>query len=200
MKANQRWEKFAQKIVEGGTQVEAYQAVYKCKSKGVAKANATALMKNPNFSLLLQKYQDQVKEKHEGIAEQTIKELSNIAFSDITNVASLDADLNLTVEEMKQLPTEIRRTIQSFTVNRIKAGRSDNPVERVNFKLKLYDKMSALNTLTKILGITKEDGDSRRAELEQMTKAELLQLIVKKLSELEDKYGNIIIPIKAISS
>lgn len=199
MKNNWRWEKFAQLYVQTGEQAKSYMQVYKCNNKVTAEKNSSRLMKNAEFCEVLCKYQKQIKEEHKGLSEQTINELSTVAFSDITDVADVDKELNvdIRVERLSELPPEIRRTIQSFDINKVTTGGKDNRVDRTNFKFKMHDKLGALNTLTKVLGINKKD-DNQEDELENMTKQELWSLILRTLNELAAKRGDNIIPIKAI--
>jgi len=198
---NQKWEEFAQKIVEGVAQTEAYRKIYKCKKKSTAEQNASKLLENTKFGQVLQRYQDEVKEKHEGLAEQTINELKAVAFSDITEIADVtrELDINLRADKLSDLPPEIRRTIQSFDINRTSGGSGENPFERVLFKFKMHDKMAALNTLTKILGITKDDDGDRENKFTGMSNQEIWLYIVRRLQEMAALRGKTIIPMKMIT-
>lgn len=126
----------------------------------------------------IKEYIGELKKKRSEIVslsqQDILKELKNFAYSDITKT------INLTPDEVKALPVEIRRMIVSYehTIDEYE-GRT---IERI--KLKFADKLKVFEMLNKHTGFYEEDnkqiGDA-------MNRTELTAEQVKRIAEQVEK-------------
>ncbi|TJY38203.1 terminase small subunit [Pontimicrobium aquaticum] len=88
--------------------------------------------------------------------EDILKELINWAYSDITDY------ILLTPSELKQLPEDLKRCIQSATYKKKKyVTRQGEEVEEEVMTVKLVDKSKALEMINKHLGFYLEDNKQK---------------------------------------
>lgn len=79
--------------------------------------------------------------------EQTLQEFTNWSFTDATEF------IGLTEAEVKELPSHVKRSIQSYKVTeRTETDRKGNNVTVKTIDLKLVNKLDALKEATKIIG------------------------------------------------
>jgi phage terminase small subunit len=90
---------------------------------------------------------------------QVLRELIQFSFSDITDY------MDLTVEELKDLPGDLRRCIQTFkkkTTRYLPRGaKKGEEVEDTTIEIKLFDKMKALEMINKHIGFYSEDNKQK---------------------------------------
>lgn len=111
------------------------------------------LLKNVEVRSAIDLAQSKMAGRNAATAQRTIEELANIAFSDIGELVDF-ADTVFRIKPGSEIPVWARKAISSVKVRREKVGLGDAPVEVVEFKL--WDKVSALEKLAKILGLMKE--------------------------------------------
>lgn len=102
--------------------------------------------------------------------EQILKERISLAFSDITDF------IGLTEEELKNLPSEQRRQIQSYKVTeRTETTRTGEEITTKTIDLKLIDKSDSLKEISKHIGFYEVDNrqKSNTINLEEATPTEL---------------------------
>ena len=113
-------------------------------SKKTARTQGSLLLTKIDIQLYLKDLQDKQNKRLESESDEIVKELRNIGLSDITDTIKKIKDDELTLEDLKTLPIEIRRTIKSITIDKQKMG-----AKLIHQKIKLgfHDKVRALEIL-----------------------------------------------------
>ena len=95
-------------------------------------------------------------EKLEVSDEMTLQELAVIAFSNIQDFVEWDKDGDLVVKPSAEIPRHLAAAIESIDEQVFKSENKDGTRQytRVKRKIKLYNKLDALKTLSEYLGIT----------------------------------------------
>ena len=117
--------------------------------------------------------------------DEILKELKNFAFSDITET------IELTTEQVKELPPEIRRLIISYKKVKKRMGKDDQ-WEEESVELKFIDKMRAFEMLNKHVGFYEADNTQSKQETNVNVSSystEELKTVsdIRKAKELKDK-------------
>jgi phage terminase small subunit len=145
-----RWtdqmEEFCWEYVRCKVPARAYRKVYKKASDSTIYVNAYRLMKNPKVKIRVEEIKKELKEWSQIEVEDLVEELRSIAFSDLTEI--IDDDGNLI--SIKDIPEDVRGAIQIYEKNK-----SINPlgVENTSYKVKMHDKLNAINAIAKLLGL-----------------------------------------------
>lgn len=106
-----------------------------------------AILKKPQAQAYISELQNEVSYKANLSKQQLANEIHNWVYSD----AALTA-VN-TVDELKALPPEVRRTIQGFKINKKKVkGRDGNDTTIETIDIKLVDKNAAIDKAIKLQG------------------------------------------------
>jgi O-succinylbenzoate synthase len=92
--------------------------------------------------------EDVVKNRLEGMAERVLSELEAIAFSNLSDVCEWD-DSGVTLKDSGTLEPEALSAVQEVSVKPGMLGSEK--------KIKMLDKMKALDMLAKIAGLTKDE-------------------------------------------
>ena len=142
-------------------------------------ASAAALRagyKNPKMgsklvakSSVQKKIQEELKKrqkKYEATIENVVKELSNIAFSDIFELIDIQDDRTIILKSKDQLKEIDKKAVQSITYD-AKTG---------TIKIKMHDKLKALELLGKHLGMF----EGEKPNTEEITK---LQEMIEGIKE-----------------
>ena len=130
-------------------------------SKKYAKGQAFRLLQQEHIQEALQEMERKVTRKCQVTAERIVKELALIAFADITEI--FDDDGNM--KPIKDLAEEITRTIKEIELDsksEDEYNEDGEPVTRsITFpkKIKMNDKLKALELLGKFKGMFKETID-----------------------------------------
>ena len=117
------------------------QAGYKAKSKEVASACASSLLKRPRVAAALEAIWAKIHKKTEITAERVLKEYASLAFSDVRNLFKPDG----TLKEINDLDNTTAAAVASVEVAEFGKGIG------VLKKVKQWDKVNALNSLAKYL-------------------------------------------------
>ena len=127
---------FCQKYLELGMNgTQAYLSVYKtCKKEETAMAGASRLLRNVKVKEYIEELQSKVEEKAIVTIEDIVKELTAIAFTDITKIS-----------QKSELDETTRKVIAGY--KKTQSG----------FAVETYDKMKALELLGKYLGMFKDE-------------------------------------------
>lgn len=143
----------------------------------------TAMSKKPEVKAYIEQKQVSLRAKTNLSQEQVSRELMNWAYSDATEFISL------TEEEIKALPSDIRRCIQSFkTIERTETNREGNPVTTKQIEVKLVNKADALKELSKHIGYYEMDNKQRQKviDLSKATPEQLNVLLSLATTKRED--------------
>jgi len=91
--------------------------------------------------------------------QEVLRELKNFFYSDITDT------INLSPQEVKELPEDIRRMISSYKHTKRKVGDSEEGVIEESVELKFYDKLKVAEMINRHIGFYEEDNSQRVTEL-----------------------------------
>lgn len=123
---------------------KAYMRVYEC-SYETAQSEGCKALGNPKINALISKSLTKTLGNLEITRERILREYSKIAFSDLTDVMEWSG-AHLTLKPSDLLPAEVTGAIAEIT---IKSERSDDEQIVDTFKVKLHDKLKALDVLAK---------------------------------------------------
>lgn len=84
--------------------------------------------------------------------DEVLLELKNFAYSDITET------INLTTDQIKELPEEVRRLITSYKKVSRRYGKDDE-FEEESVELRFIDKMKAFEMLNRHIGFYEKDNE-----------------------------------------
>ena len=154
MKLTVKQEKFCNYYVETGNASESYRRAYKCEKmkEEVVWVKASELLKNGNVTVRVKELQDELKDISDITKERLMRELSNIAFSTISDMHNTWIER----KDFDKLTPKQKSAIKSISTKVIKKniGTKDNPeyadVEFV--KIEMHDKLKAIEDLNKMLG------------------------------------------------
>ena len=136
------------------------QAVRTVKGQGYNYNSAASLfntiMKHEHTKEYIQSKRTELKRNTYIENENILRELLNFAFSDITDY------VGLTREELKNLPQDIRRCIESIVHKKKRyTNRLGEDVEEETVTVKLIDKIKALEMINKHIGFYLEDNKQK---------------------------------------
>jgi phage terminase small subunit len=129
-------------------------------SKRTANEQGSRLLANVKIQTRVKELQQDTREKIELSIETVLNELKNFAFSDITET------LLLTVEQVKELPEDVRRLITKYkhtTKTYINENGPDTKEDVV--ELWFVDKLKAFDMLNRHLGFYEEDNFQKKTEI-----------------------------------
>lgn len=159
---NQRHERFAQEVAQGRTASEAYElAGYK-----PHRGNAARMSSDESIRRRVLEIQSAAAERVGVTVERVVAELSKIAFADLrravkwrANVTSLEADPE-TDEQRLAVTNEVVLVDSDKLDDEIAGAIAEvSQTDRGGLKIKMHDKLSALEKLGKHLGMFVERHD-----------------------------------------
>jgi len=118
--------------------------------------------------------------------EQSLTEFTSWSFTDATDF------IGLSIEEIKELPANVRRSIQSYKiVERTETDRGGNDVTVKTIDIKLVNKLDALKEATKIIGGYEIDNSQKNktldiSSLDSSDQLALLKILTKGTSKQDD--------------
>jgi phage terminase small subunit len=145
---------FCHRLVEGNSAADAYRLAYDCSkmSAGAVKVEASRLLDNPTITLTVEGLRADVRKRHDGVLDRVIAEYSRIAFAnlhDFLTVTKKGATVDLSA-----LTRDQAVCLSEIVIDHLPAAGSakDAKVSVVRTRIKLFDKIRALDGLAKILG------------------------------------------------
>lgn len=118
---------------------------------------ANTILKDERNSAYIQSKRDELMSTTKVNASAIVRELLNLAFSDITDFISLSD------EEIKELPSSITRCIHSVkTKTTSYKNRDGKIVTEKTHEIKLHDKIKPLDMLSKYVGLFSEDNKQKQ--------------------------------------
>lgn len=165
MKLTKRQEAFIYEYLTNGfNATQAYLKVFKTKNPDQARYKASRLLQKDHIQKKIQEELKKRQAKYEATTENIVKELSNIAFSDIFELIDIQDDRTIILKSKDQLKEIDKKAVQSITYD-AKTG---------SIKIKMHDKLKALELLGKHLGMF----DGEKPDTTQLSK---LQEIIEGL-------------------
>ncbi|SFL00300.1 phage terminase small subunit [Porphyromonadaceae bacterium KH3CP3RA] len=134
-------ENFCNYYIETGNASEAYRRAYSCDKMKDETVNvqASKMLNNPKIALRVKQLQDVLQRRSDITKDEAIKELSAIVRSRVTDVFSAKG-MTVRIKSIEELPDEVVACISS--IKKIKGG----------IEVKFYDKIAAIDRLSKMLG------------------------------------------------
>ncbi len=134
-------------------------------SSDTAEQQGYQLLQKPSVSRELRKRMRRRAKRLEITAENVLREISRIAFSDIRAVCDFDADLGVRFKDSNNMHQDAAAAIQSVQsdVSVTGSGRDREPVTTTTIKLKLHDKLRALDLAGRHLGLWAGAADDDKA-------------------------------------
>lgn len=159
MKLTIKQENFCNYFLECGNASEAYRRAYNTdnmKEKTVWE-KASELLRNDKVTTRVEELRKELSDISKITKERIIRELSNMAFSSISNMHNTWIER----KEFEELSSAQKSAIKSISTKVIKKniGTQDNPemVDVEFVKIELYDKIKAIECLNKMLGFNEPD-------------------------------------------
>lgn len=138
-------QRFANNILKGLNQTDAYlKAGYKC-SRAAARANAARLITNDNIKKVVEAGQEKASDKAEITQERVLREEARLAFVDLRQLC----DKNGNQIPLHKLPDDIARAIIGLEM-------IQQPLGPPKYKYKFSDKGKSLERLERHLGMFKD--------------------------------------------
>jgi len=127
---------------------EAYiKAGYRAKNENVAAASASDLLRNPKIQVSIQSLRSERSQRVEADADAVLREISQIAFSNITDVIDFGPN-GCTVKDSSKVPSEVRAAVAEISCTETERGKA--------FRVKMHDKLAALNLAARHTGLTND--------------------------------------------
>lgn len=118
------------------------------------------VMKHECTKEYIQSKRTELKKSTQTENENILRELLNFAYSDITDY------VGMTGEELKTLPPDIRRCIQSITHKKKRyTNRSGEDIEEETMTVRLIDKTKAIEMINKHIGFYAEDNQQKKVNI-----------------------------------
>jgi phage terminase small subunit len=161
-------DKFARALVQTGTYHEAFLIARPETAKPLTRAERSmrgrVWANYPPVAKRIDQMRAQARKRNDDVVDRLIHELAGIAFSDIRDVLDFDKD-GVTIKNSEDIPDSVARTISEVSSDGDKV------------KVKLYDKLAAIDKLGKHLGMF--------VERRELTGAGGKDLIPKQMDDLE---------------
>lgn len=175
------------KYHECGNASEAYRGVYSCVNMKPDSVNNKAyeLLRKVEITARVKELQNATAKRSDITKERILGELAKIGFSSIASMHNTWIDRKL----FEELTDEQKASIKSISTRVRRAIINDEPIEVEEVKIELYDKLRALESISKMLGydapikteITGKGGESLRPiviEVQNNTTKELTKKLL----------------------
>lgn len=137
-------------------------------SRAGASVTASKLIALPKVGAAVSEALKKRQERTQVKADDVLRELASIAFSDVTEVVSGGAGAVLYVEDLKSLPVAVRRCIESVS-------ETQGPDGSGTLKVKLHSKVAALKMLMDHLGMNAPTETKASVTVDMATREEALE-------------------------
>jgi phage terminase small subunit len=122
-------------------------AGYSAKTDNVAAVEASKLLREPRVIKYIESLKTPVIEKTQIKAEEIINECKIVGFSDIREAVNI-IDGEIFIKNLEELPSSVSKCIAELTSTIGKGG--------TTFKIRLHDKLKALEMLSKFSGLSSD--------------------------------------------
>jgi len=170
-KLTPKQENFCNYYIETGNASEAYRRAYSCGNMASDTINrkAAELFNNGKITARVSQLQADLQERSDISKDEAVKELTNIVRARVTDVL-FARGTTIKIKNLEELPDHVVSCIS--VMKKVKGG----------IEIKLYDKISAIDRLSKMLGWDESSkidiqGSVNTGFLEQMSNEELEEFI-----------------------
>jgi len=156
-------------------------------SENGAHVQGSQLLSNPKVSDLIVAKRAELSKKTEITQERVLLELKRIAFSNMKNLAEWSDDIGVQFKDLSEIPDDVSATISEIAsdATHLKGG-----MILVKRRVKLHDKMKALDMLAKHLDLFKESPKAVLGIVADLSETETLDIIEKARNRLLKKNAN----------
>jgi phage terminase small subunit len=133
-------------VINGFNGTKAYQKIYPKVNDNTAGVKFNALVRNGKIAEYLKHKQKKASEFATVTHQELLAELKRWAYSDTTEF------INLTPEDVKKMPIELRRLVQGFTITSTTTGTGKDAVTTQMVKLSFVNKKQASEMIAKHIG------------------------------------------------
>jgi phage terminase small subunit len=119
-----------------------------------AHSTACEWLKDPDVQRLIEQELEHRRERNEVLVSRTMREYSRVAFSTLGEVVEQGEDGSVRAKRLAEMQPE-----EVAAVREIRTGK-DGEVE-----VKLHDKVRALDSLAKVLGLFRDEEEAKKVEL-----------------------------------
>lgn len=127
-----------------------------------ASSRATELLNLPRIQAKIQEWKDRLAGKYYIKAEDVIKELAAVGFSNIKDYLTVDENGEVHIKDFEEIDEYKLRAIESVKITTTK--NKDGSREYTTTQFKLHNKLIAIDQLNKYLGLYKEDNVQKGEE------------------------------------
>ena len=199
-KLKPKQEKFCNKYIECGNASEAFRYSYSCKNytdKSIWE-KASTLLSKVKVRSRIDELQADLKSKSDITKERVLDEYSKIAFSNISHLHNTWVDRkkleDLTEEQkccIKSIQTRVKQLKGGVKIPLESGSEALIPMEELEVKIELYDKLRALDSITKMLGF---DAPTKH-ELTGKDGEDLVKLPESCISKLSDEQRKVLLEL-----
>ena len=144
-------------------------------SERTAQEQSSRLLSNAMVQTRIQELQQSRSERTQITADNVLREIALLAFSDLGAVLDFDGD-EVRLKPAKEISKGARRTLSAMKVKRVWEGSSDNrvPVDVIEFKL--WSKTEALRDLGRHLKLFTDNVNVNLPDIDAAIRGELARL------------------------
>ena len=155
-KLTPKQEMFCQKVIELGSEAEAYRTAYNSQNMKpeTIHSKACILRKDGKIAARISELQEAIKKRNDVTVDQIVKELTTIAFFDPAELF----DENGNFKSVKDMPENVRRAISEVKVEEIVINKE---ASRVKTTYKLHSKNDSIEKLAKHIGFYQKDNEQK---------------------------------------
>jgi phage terminase small subunit len=170
-------------VINGHNGTKAYQKIYPKSSDGTAASNFEIILRNTDLQNYLKSKQKKAQDYATVTHQELLAELKRWAYSDTTEF------INLTPEDVKKMPIELRRLVQGFIITTTTTGTGKDAVTTQMVKLSFVNKKQASEMIAKHIGFFGEHNYQKAIPISDLTPQER-RAKIKEYQEKIDKTLN----------
>lgn len=138
------------------TKIEAYQNTYKTASYKTASKQFDEMAKRPEVKEYIEQRRKDIEQNSKIESYEIAKELKSYIYQDRTQLLGLNED------EIKQLPIELKRSIEGIKTKKRRFKEGSKWIEETTTEIKLTSKMESVKELNKMLGNYEKNNEQKR--------------------------------------
>lgn len=123
--------------------------------KWTAERDCRRIFKRPRVAAEIDKRKKRMAEKNEVTEDWIVGKLKQIADAELGDIIAVDPDGNVRIDYTKLSPG-LRSALQAMDISEYTEGRGAERSPVRNIKIRLHDKLKALEMLSRILGLFKD--------------------------------------------
>lgn len=165
MQLTAKQESFCQNYIVTGNQSTAYRLAYDAESMNInsVRVAAAQLYKDPNISIRIQQLQNELYERNKPTIDKLVQTLAGMVEFDPGTMFDEETGSMLPIHEM---PLSTRKLISQFDIDEIQLNQTKIGETK---KVRLYNKLDAVEKFMKHLGGYEKDNFQKKTEIKANT-------------------------------